>query len=211
MVERVSIVSPASHGDTVVLNTESMENSSITQAISQAASSSQTGSTVTTSYLSVTATSNTGRCAPFCACQCHCRNSFETPRWLQGIFGALFIQYSGTPILNRRPCNLPQCTPYGGRARFEYRFPTFVMPTMVAVSANWDNKGSFGGGWSLRAPDYIPESLSFRFSDLVRHERPVQDVEQFLDHHGISGRAITVAGRSLLHVCIPSKSRVCVY
>jgi hypothetical protein len=78
-----------------------------------------------------------------------------------------------------------------------------MMPSLLVISANWDNRGTLGGGWSLRAPDQIPPSIQNFLTHLLRSSASQADIEKYLDPHGVSGWAVDYRGWSLLDVCKP--------
>ncbi|KAK0718620.1 ankyrin repeat-containing domain protein [Lasiosphaeria miniovina] len=137
----------------------------------------------------IEATPANRRCEPFCACQCHIMLAGQTPRWLQAVFGALFYQFTGTPLLYRRPCNSPRCLPRGGSFRFEYLFPTSILPLILRVTGTWNHLGGLGGSWTLRIPDHVPITMQAVFNMIHQAASP-QSVARYLDTNGISARAI---------------------
>lgn len=142
------------------------------------------------------------RCEPFCACQCHIMLAGQTPRWLQAVFGALFYQFTGTPLLYRRPCNSPRCLPRGGSFRFEYLFPTSILPLILRVTGTWNDLSGLGGSWTLRIPDHVPITMQAVFNMIHQAASP-QSVARYLDTNRISARAIDPGSRlSLLLVSL---------
>jgi hypothetical protein len=48
-------------------------------------------------------------CTTRCPCQCHTQFQRSTPSWLRGLLGAMFFNFTGTPLPNHRPCSLTSC------------------------------------------------------------------------------------------------------
>jgi len=131
-------------------------------------------------------------------CQCHVKTRGETPRWLRNLFGTLFYQYTGLPVLGKRSCNSVRCRHHESwSAKFEYRFPVWLFPLIVSWSGTWIDLNGIGGGWSFRVPDLIP---NLNIIQLIRGGDSLQ-IEQFMETHNISPRAIhPVYGDDLLSV-----------
>lgn len=142
------------------------------------------------------------RCPPVCPCQCHVRFKGQTPRWLQTVFGVVFWQFSGTPLLSRQPCNFTKCRSRMGSAKFEYLFPTAVLSGILRLTGTWSDLGGIGGSWSLRIPEYISSS-HISIEALINRAESPQVVEKFLDTHKYSARAIIPTWqKSLLDVSL---------
>jgi hypothetical protein len=80
-LQRITVVKSTGYNTTVVA-AEATQSSSIARAFRELTSPNQSSCSDTSSYVSIMAISRTRRCEPFCACQCHSRNTIQTPRWL---------------------------------------------------------------------------------------------------------------------------------
>ena len=107
------------------------------------------------SYISIETDFLGKTCVPRCPCQCHIPVQGSTPQWLKGVIGTAFFRFVGTPLLNHRACDFNQCGKQfngGGSVRFQYLFPTWLLPFGVALSASWCSLNGIGGTWSLKIP-----------------------------------------------------------
>ncbi|KAK3389969.1 ankyrin repeat-containing domain protein [Podospora didyma] len=123
---------------------------------------------------------------------------------MQSVFGALFYQFTGTPMLYKRPCNSPRCLPGGGSFRFEYLFPTSILPLILRVNGTWNDLSGLGGSWTFRIPQHLPRE-AFTVYTLIHQENPLS-VEKYLDIHKISARALDPVSKcSLLQRAVRSR------
>lgn len=71
-------------------------------------------------------------CAPWCSCVCHRERRIRTPQMLEYFIGALFVNYSGLPVVappcNERNCHL-RAQPL---AQVTYFFPTWLLSRMIS-------------------------------------------------------------------------------
>lgn len=132
------------------------------------------------------------KCHAYCACQCHVRISGCTPHWLQLMFGTLFYQFSGVPLLNRRPCNYVLCRSTSGSAKVQYRFPTWLLPVVLEATATWKDLGPVGGSWSFATPTYLSErELRARYvRDLIFRDDNPSKLANLMDTYKLSARTI---------------------
>lgn len=203
-VQNITVVSGTEQHATSAASHDSAQDQSIEQIIMSSAFpvESENAEVSTNSSIILTALAVSSRCAAFCPCRCHIRNRGQTPAWLRRFFGVLFFQYSGTPLLNRRSCDFHGCKPYGGSARCEYRFPVSFLPWMLCITASWNSNGILEGNWSLRTPEYIPES-AYGIFNIVERSGSSQQLEKALDLSGLSAwAALESDGRTILDVGI---------
>ncbi|EXJ66684.1 uncharacterized protein A1O5_10355 [Cladophialophora psammophila CBS 110553] len=74
-----------------------------------------------------------GSCKTWCSCVCHQKYSLNTPKIFQGIFGSLFLGYSGLP-LGRQKCSKASCirnTTFSVKAT--YHFPSWYFSRAVSL------------------------------------------------------------------------------
>jgi hypothetical protein len=109
-------------------------------------------------YVKVETKTLSRTCHRRCPCQCHIPLKMATPRWLQSLLGATFVNLTGAPILNHRSCDYKACandTHGTGSVRFTYLFPAWLLRTSVKVNASWGSLSGVTGSWSLRVPRAI--------------------------------------------------------
>ncbi|KAF7510833.1 hypothetical protein GJ744_005933 [Endocarpon pusillum] len=106
--------------------------------------------------LSITTSSIKAKCDRFCRCQCHTITSYRTPRWMKSFIGILYFGYSGTPLLNRRPCNYSQCRESGRpTTNFTYHFPRWAVSRVLSLTGRLDDLSGLGASWTIRIPRVI--------------------------------------------------------
>jgi hypothetical protein len=67
------------------------------------------------------------KCHFSCLCACHARGQMQTPRLLRYFFGALFMCYSGLPVIRAR-CTEKKCTRQNSTyIQVNYQFPTWML------------------------------------------------------------------------------------
>ena len=81
------------------------------------------------------------QCVAACTCQCHSRNSFKSPKFLNSIFGTLFVGYCANPWL-RQACNVTTCRNTARRTSLTYIFPRWLLSqTIQALFVHHDQAG----------------------------------------------------------------------
>jgi hypothetical protein len=146
------------------------------------------------------------QCEPFCPCQCHIRSCGRTPRWLQSLFGTLFFELNGVPVLNKRQCNFFRCMNTGGSAQFEYRVPSYLFAGILRISTTWGDLGGIRGNFSLHPIYYLPENARYDLYKILLKGTP-QHLDMYLDRYGFSARTLDRSdNQSLLDVSISDRS-----
>jgi hypothetical protein len=106
----------------------------------------------------------TRMCQLQCPCQCHKSTRAVTPRWLQGLIGTAFVNFTGTPVFNQRSCNIKSCESdprKEGSARFQYYFPAWLLSVGIELTASWRSVSGIGGSWSLKIPQTIRDPVIY--------------------------------------------------
>ncbi|PSN75560.1 ankyrin, partial [Corynespora cassiicola Philippines] len=109
-------------------------------------------------------------CRLGCLCQCHIPVENATPRWLRGVIGTAFFRYAGTPILNRRTCNVPKCSAREkrlGSLSFYYRFPSWLFSTAFEITTQWSDLQGIRSTWALRIPKNMNGFQVNRINDVL--------------------------------------------
>lgn len=71
-------------------------------------------------------------CSELCMCHCHKSTNLNSPRWLKGVIGYVFIGYSGAPLARRRKCTEKACLKERQSSlKVSYFFPTWFMGRML--------------------------------------------------------------------------------
>ncbi|KAH0848818.1 hypothetical protein AYO21_08262 [Fonsecaea monophora] len=72
-------------------------------------------------------------CKTWCSCVCHQKCSVNTPKIFQGVFGSLFLGYSGLP-LGRQKCSKASCTRNTTfSVKATYHFPSWYFSRAVSL------------------------------------------------------------------------------
>ena len=94
-----------------------------------------------------------------CPCQWHHRKNMESPRWLIDLLGNLFYTYTGTPLLQLRPCNYLGCQQRKTvSCQLTYHFPQWLMKKTFTFTACFRDLGGLSGSWSIGFPRTISAS-----------------------------------------------------
>jgi hypothetical protein len=149
-------------------------------------------------------------CPRRCPCQCHVPLKATTPRWLQALIGTAFVNFTGTPLLNHRSCDLKNCgkgSHGSGSVRFSYLFPAWLLRTGIDFTASWRDVSSIGGSWSLKMPRTINDILLYeKISNAIERNSTIE-VRRLMITHGV--RAFDSfsfsSTNSLLSVSVTSK------
>lgn len=151
--------------------------------------------------LSITTSSVKAKCDRFCRCQCHIITSYRTPRWMKSFIGSLYFGYSGTPILNRRPCNYSQCRQSGRPiTNFTYHFPRWAVSRVLSLTGRLDDLSGLGASWTVRIPRVIPSNANIWWQ--ISYGSVIQ-VQNSFTKGLASPFDVDAEGNSLLNVCIP--------
>lgn len=146
------------------------------------------------------------RCNSWCSCVCHIRRSLRTPQIFRRALGALFIGYSGLPIINAA-CNERNCR---NRARtlvqLDYHFPTWFLARKLSISMSTSLVLGIEGTLSM------PRMVSWS-SPLWRMARMGRiDVIQMMFSEGkASPFDVNAYGQSALHVGIVDRAYAWAY
>jgi hypothetical protein len=104
-------------------------------------------------HASIQASIGKGTCYWSCPCQCHPRKNMESPRWLTDLLGNLFYSYTGTPLLQLRPCNYTGCQQRKTvSCQLTYYFPQWMMKKMFTFTACFWDLGGLSSSWSIGFP-----------------------------------------------------------
>jgi hypothetical protein len=140
------------------------------------------------SYINIGTKPLSRTCPRKCPCQCHVPVKAATPRWLRGLIGVAFVNFTGTPLLNHRSCNFKNCdmSIHGsGSVRFSYLFPTWLLRTGVDFTVSWRDVSGIGGTWSLKMPRMITDTQLFhRIRFAIEHDSTVE-FERLMAVHGV--------------------------
>ncbi|KAF1998552.1 ankyrin, partial [Amniculicola lignicola CBS 123094] len=142
-------------------------------------------------------------CKPHCPCQCHIPLQGSTPRWLRGLMGSLFFNFTGTPLLNHRSCNFSVCgakDASSGSAYFQYYFPKWLLTKGVMIRGHWEDLGGIGATWTFRIPKAVTSSILNGELLSVGRYRPVMEVKQFMALNHIAAVDIDMTGESVFEV-----------
>lgn len=190
--------SPSSNG--LVLKNNVQSDSSISQGSNDYSGPVDIASHLNRYTISITTSPVKNKCDRFCRCQCHINTSYTTPRWMRFFIGTLYISYSGTPLLNRRPCNYLRCRKSGSpTSNFIYYFPGWMVSRVLSVTGRHDDLNGIGASWTVRIPRVISEE-----SDIWRRVR-FGSAAVLLDtfREGLASPFdVSCHGMSLLAVCI---------
>jgi hypothetical protein len=150
--------------------------------------------------IAVTASPFKKTCDQFCNCSCHLNFCVRSPQWLEAALGALFLRYSGTPILRRNPCNNGKCRRSGDSSTIStYYFPRWALSRALLLSGTWKYVGGLGAAWSIKAPQVIP------FDSMVwRHawNGSLDQLQFLLRERPTSLMDMDPSGETLLHVSV---------
>jgi hypothetical protein len=127
-------------------------------------------------------------CPRRCPCQCHIPLKATTPRWLQGLVGTAFVNFTGTPLLNHRSCDFKKCdkgTHGSGSVRFSYLFPAWLLRTGIDFTASWRDVSGIGGSWSLKMPRMIDDALLYNRLSAAVENSSTTDVRHLMTTHGV--------------------------
>ena len=93
------------------------------------------------------------RCSNSCTCACHVRSFATAPRYLRGLFGALFIGYTGVPRITPA-CDVKSCVQRSSLIiTAAYFFPTWLLARAVFIAVSLSSCD--GPQFSLRAPRLV--------------------------------------------------------
>lgn len=102
-------------------------------------------------------------CQSACNCACHQTQRFTSPRFLESVFGNLFLGYSGLPSVFRK-CTILGCRQDSSKlAKMTYRFPCWFWQRAVNIAFSYTY--SAGPEWVLRLTCIRPwDSDWFQFA-----------------------------------------------
>ena len=91
-----------------------------------------------------------------CPCQCHVWGSVQSPNWLTGIIGNLFYRYTGTLLLQLRPCSYLGCQQNQNiSCQLTYHLPQWLARRSFTFAARFWNLGVSTSLWSIDFPRAI--------------------------------------------------------
>jgi hypothetical protein len=140
------------------------------------------------SYIKIETKPLSRTCQRRCPCQCHIPVKAATPRWLQGLIGAAFVNLTGTPLLNHQSCNIKNCddSRHGtGSVRFSYLFPTWLLRTGIVYTASWCDVSGIGGSWSLKMPRIVTGGWLYSKMYVAIERDSTTEVQHLMAMHGI--------------------------
>ena len=138
------------------------------------------------------------KCDPWCGCICHKYSHAETPQLLQSIVGALFVGYTGLPLLTPL-CNNKKCCRTGeGFLQVNYYFPQWFLARIISVAVRYDET-------NIRKPKISVRMLNARNSYEGIFQSSVRGDASAVKHFLTSGKASVLdvtddSGHSPLHV-----------
>ena len=141
------------------------------------------------------------KCDPWCPCVCHKESRAETPQFLQSIVGALFVGYSGLPLLTP-PCNNKACHRTGeGLLQVNYYFPKWFLARIISVAVRYNET-------NIRRPEVSVRILNSRSRTEGIFESSIRGDANAVKHFLASGKASILdvtddSGHSPLHVRDP--------
>lgn len=142
---------------------------------------------------------------PRCACQCHVSFQGKNPQWLQGLIGALFINFTSTPLLNYRSCNIATCGTTShdcGFIYFQYIFPTWLLPVGIEFTGTWKGLRGLGATWNLKVPRVLTDTpIIIRLLHTIERG-PVQELQRLMTLHKIAPIDTISNGLTLFEVSV---------
>lgn len=142
-------------------------------------------------------------CYEPCPCQCHIPVQGTSPRWLRGMIGSLFLNFTGTPLVNHRSCNAPKCgTRHRGRGsiHFQYFFPRWLLPMGVEITGTWRDVMSTAATWSIQVPRVVTDlKICDELFSLVE-SRSVLELQQYLVENKIALIDLSADGSTIFEV-----------
>jgi len=145
-----------------------------------------------TSYIEIeTIRTTTHRtCRSSCPCDCHTPLRGTTPKWLRGLLGVAFFNFTSVPSLNRRPCNYGHCLQGSNESRalrLRYFFPAWLLPIGIEVAASWQSLSGVGGTWSLKIPQVINDNDATACLENALLHRSLLEIEKVMIQYEIRG------------------------
>lgn len=144
-----------------------------------------------------------GTCDWRCRCQCHPRQTRESPRWLTALVGTLFYGHTGTPLLRLRPCNFAGCIQREALScQLTYHFPRWTMKRAFTLSISYKDLVGLSASWSIGFPGTI--SASHNAWQCIERHQPQEFLKLLRDRQISSNNMADDDGTSLLLVCLKS-------
>ncbi len=136
-------------------------------------------------------------CDLHCICVCHKERRMRTPQALNSFIGALFVSYSGLPML-MQGCNQPSCN---ARSRplvyVNYVFPQWVLARMMSLVATMHPSGPIA---TIKVQRTVPsEAELFTFAKLGNIEGLVN---LFKDGRASPNDVHYISGVTALHFAV---------
>lgn len=146
-------------------------------------------------------------CYRYCRCQCHKSSSFLTPHWTRALVGSLAMQYNGTAILGKNPCDVSACRS-GGKAsvNIAYSFPTWLLSRAVSINASWGSLTNAGASLHLKVPRVVDMSTIY----WALRDRNWTWLNRLIAESKIQPNDISMTGHSLLAVRPPWSCKLCI-
>ncbi|KAF2870086.1 ankyrin repeat-containing domain protein [Massariosphaeria phaeospora] len=141
---------------------------------------------------------------------CHVPYQGSSPRWLRGLIGSMFCTFTGTPVLNYRSCNVPQCGAKQGRPgslRFQYFFPTWLLPVGIQVSGDWLDLSGLGASWTLKIPRFVTEVWIYRRCYALLEQDSALEVQKFMAMNRIAANDVLSFGENLFELALISGAK----
>ena len=141
------------------------------------------------------------KCDPWCTCACHKQSRAETPQFLQSIVGALFVGYTGLPLLTP-PCNSKKCHRTGeGFLLVNYYFPQWFLARIISVAVRYNET-------NIRKPEISMRVLNSQSRSEGIFQSSIRGDANAVKHFLTSGKASILdvtddSGHTPLHVRNP--------
>lgn len=134
-------------------------------------------------------------CNGWCSCACHVKRSARTPMPFRRFLGALFVGYSGLPVITPA-CNERSCR---NRARpvvqLDYHFPSWFLARILAISMSMSPAVGIEG--TLRMPRMVAWSSSIW---RLARTGQLEAIQTMFSDGRASPYDVNAYGQSALHV-----------
>lgn len=149
-----------------------------------------------TSYVKIETKSTNQNCKARCPCHCHVPLKGSTPTWLRGMIGTTFFNLTSVPPLNRRSCNFNHCGQKDGSTgviRFQYYFPSWLLPLGIAFTASCSSLNGASGTWTLRIPRTFTDGDCLLQLYKILRRGTVSDFCKAMDHDGMKSHDLILS------------------
>ena len=149
------------------------------------------------SSFTLSSTTSSESCGPFCPCQCHKTTLVRSPLWFNSLFGSVMFSTNTTLSLSRRQCNMPRRCNRSGRlsAYISYFAPYWAVAREFSLFVSRAGIGGINADLALRAPRIIPNGSKI-WSCIANGS--TETVREMLVTGEASTYDVNVSGTSLL-------------